>query len=58
MKDAICSAVRDLIVERLDISKNWMIDFPMLGRGNHKYLLTESELTVHMIWKPLDDMTY
>ena len=57
MKDVICYSVRALIADNLDISKNWMIDFSMLGRGNPKDLLTESELIVHIIREPSDDKT-
>lgn len=49
MKDMIFSVVRALIEEGLDTSKNWMTDYRMLGRGNPKYLLTKSELIIHMI---------
>lgn len=57
MKDAICSAVSNLIAERLDILENWMTDHLILGRGNPKDLLIDSELIVHMIQDPLDDRT-
>ena len=57
MKDAIFSAFRALIANRLDILKNWTTDCPMLGRGNPKDLLKIFELVVHMIQESSDDMT-
>ena len=57
MKDEICSASRALIMDRLNISKNWTIYYPMLGNGNPSDLLTNLESIVHIALDPSDDKT-
>lgn len=57
IKNEICSASRDLLVDRLEISENWTIDYPMLGSGNPSDLLTESNSIVHITLDPSDNQT-
>ena len=57
IKDAICFASRVLMIGILDILENWTTHYPMLGRGNPKDLLTNSELIMQMTQDPSDDKT-
>ena len=57
IKDKICSASRDLIVDILNISENQTIDYPMLGNGNPSDILTDSESIMNITLDPSDDKT-